>query len=112
MADVHVGGGRVDPELDDKLAPFAACNRQLAGQVFGGREEFLRPGRDQRGLLGRGQVGQVNGPPFAEQSEDPFKFGSFAEFWRFAQDGHERGVGGTEPGAFGDHRGFLFKVER
>jgi hypothetical protein len=54
VTDVHVGGGRVDPELDDE--PFATGRRQPAGQAFGGRQEFLRPGRDQRGLLGRGQI--------------------------------------------------------
>src|ERR1700728_4849277 len=48
-------------------------------------------------------------PPLAEQFEDLGERRSFAQFWRVAQDGHERGMGGTEPGACGDHRGFLIQ---
>ena len=109
VADVHVGGGRVDPELDDQLAPLGIGCGQSRGQIADGRQEFLGAGGDQRGLLGRGQVGQVHRPPLAEQFEDLVEFGSFAQLWRVTQDGHERVMGSTKPGASGDHRSFLIQ---
>jgi len=109
VADVHVGGGRVDPELDDQLASLGTGCAQSRGQVAGGRQKLLGPGRDQRRLLGREQVGQVHRPAVAEQLEDLGEFGSFAQLRRVVQDGHERGVGGTEPGALGNHRGVLIQ---